>query len=125
MSAAERSHRAQEFIDGKLALWRRRLKLDEWQVSALMVRRIELPPQTLGGIHWDKTKKSAVVWVLDPADYPLPFTEMLDDMEMTIVHELVHLNLAFLTSDQASRGREEIAVDGIAEAMLRLDRNKQ
>jgi hypothetical protein len=129
ISAAERNRVAQQFIDGKLAFWRQRLKLDAWQVSAVMVRRSELPPQTMGGIHWDKAKKSAVVWVLNPADYRLPFDEMLNDMELTIVHELVHLNLAFLPEGQTSRGSEERAVDGIAQAMLGrdrgLDRNKE
>ena len=79
----------------------------------------------MGGIRWDKSKKSAVIWVLDPSDYRLPFREMLDDMELTIVHELIHLELTSLPRREASRGSEERAVDGIAEAMLGLDRKKQ
>jgi hypothetical protein len=122
--AAEPGQLAQQFVDGRLAVWRQRLKLEDWQISIAMTRLSDLPPKTLGGIRWDKTKKSAVIWVLDPADYRLPFREMLDDMELTIVHELVHLDLASLPRGQASRGSEERAVSGIAEAMLGLDRNK-
>ncbi len=55
--------------------------------------------------------------VLDSADYRLPFCE-LDDMELTLVHELVHLDLASLPHGQASRGSEE-AVSGIEEEILR------
>jgi len=38
---------------------------------------------------------------------------MLQDMELTIVHELVHLELAALPRSQASRSTEEHAVNGI------------
>jgi hypothetical protein len=84
-----------------------------------------LKPKTLGGIRWDKGKKSAVIWVLDPSDYRLPFPEMLNDVELTIVHELVHLELASLPRSEASRSSEEHAVNGIAEALLALDRKKK
>ena len=90
-----------------------------------MAHRSDLPPNTMGGIRWDKNKKSAVIWVLDPSDYRLPFREMLDDMELTVVHELVHLDLAALPRGQASRSSEEHAVNGIAQAMLGLDHNKR
>jgi hypothetical protein len=123
-TAAEQGQLAQRFVDDRLAVWRQRLKLEDWRISAVMVRISDLPPKTLGGIRWDKTKKSAVIWVLDPSDYRLPFREMLDDMELTIVHELVHLDLASLPRGTASRSSEERAVNGIAETMLGLDRKK-
>ena len=43
-------------------------------------------------------------------------------MEFTIVHELVHLELASLPRSEASRSNEEHAVNLSAEALLRLDR---
>jgi hypothetical protein len=115
----------QRFVDERVAAWRQRLKLEDWQISAVLTRRSDLAPETLGGIHWDKKQKTAVVWVLDPSDYRLPYGAMLDDMELTIVHELVHLDLTALPRGQASRGSEERAVSGIAEAMLTLDRQKR
>jgi hypothetical protein len=122
---SEYGRRAQEFVDGKLTLWQQRLKLEGWQISVVMARGSDLPPKTMGGIRWDKGKKSAVIWVLDPSDYRLPFREMLDDMELTVVHELVHLDLASLPHGQASRESEEQAVSGIAQAMLGLDHRKE
>jgi len=89
-----------------------------------MTRRNDLKPKTRGHIRWDKDKKSAVIGVLDASDYQLPFQEMLDDMEFTIVHELVHLELASLPRSEASRSSEEHAVNGIAEALLKLDRQR-
>ena len=120
-SPTEFGQRAQQFIDSKLAVWQQRLKLESWQISVVMARQSDLPPKTMGGIRWDKGKKSAVVWVLNPSDYRLPYREMLDDMELTVVHELVHLDLASLPRGQASRSSEEHAVNGIAQAMLGLD----
>jgi hypothetical protein len=121
----EYSQRAHQFVDGKLALWQQRLKLEGWRISVVMARGSDLPTKTMGGIRWDKGKKSAVIWVLDPSDYRLPFREMLDDMELTVVHELVHLDLASLPHGQASRSSEEQAVNGIAQAMLGLDHRKE
>jgi hypothetical protein len=124
-TAAEQAQLAQNFVDEKLVLWQQRLKLEGWRVSAVMTPRTDFAPQTLGGIRWDKPKKTAVIYVLAPADYRLPFREMLDDMELTVVHELVHLDLATAPHHEASRSVEEHAVNGIAEAMLALDRKKQ
>jgi hypothetical protein len=123
--AAEPGQPAKPFLDERLAVWQQRLKLEDWRISVSMARGSELPAKALGGIRWDLTKMSAVVYVLDPSDYRLPFREMLDDMELTIVHELVHLELAALPRSRASRKSEEHAVNGIAEAMLGLDRKKQ
>jgi hypothetical protein len=116
---------AERCVAERLTVWQQRLKLEEWRISVVMTRRGDLKPKTLGGIRWDKPKKTAVIWVLDPSDYRLPPREMLDDIELTIVHELVHLKLASLPRSEASRSSEEHAVNGIAEALLGLDRNKQ
>jgi hypothetical protein len=124
-SPAEASQLAQQHVTERLAVWQQRLKLDAWTISVLPARSSELKPRTLGAIRWDKGKKTAVIWVLDPADYQLPFREMLDDMELTVVHELVHLELASQSRSQASRSSEEHAVNGIADALLALDHGKQ
>src|SRR6266853_5516578 len=115
---------AGRFLNERLAVWQHRLNLEDWHISVAMTRRSDLKPKTLGGIRWDKNKKSAVMGILDPSDYRLPFREMLDDMEFTIVHELVHLELASLPRSEASRSTEEHAVNGIADALLGLDRKR-
>ena len=60
--------------------------------------------------------------MLDPADYHMPYREMLDDMEFTVVHELIHLKLSPLLStvprNEASRRDEEHTVNNIADALL-------
>lgn len=115
---------ARPFVDSRLAFWQKQLQLSEWNISIVMTRRGDLKAKTLGGIRWDKGKKTAVMAVMDVADYNLPCAEMLDDMEFTIVHELVHLELASLPRSEASRSGEEHAVNRIAEALLDVHKGK-
>lgn len=112
------------FLNERLTHWRQRLNLGEWQISIVTTRRDDLKPKTIGKIRWDKRNKTAVIEVLDAADYTLPRAAMLDDMELTVVHELVHLELASLPRSEASRSSEEHAVNRIAEALVRLDRRR-
>ena len=115
---------AEKFLNERLGVWQEYLSLTDWRISIVMTRRSELKPRTRGQIKWDKDRKSAVLAVLDASDYELPPSEMLADMEYTIVHELVHLELASLPRSEASRSSEEHAVNRIAEALLRLNRQK-
>lgn len=124
VNAGERGQLAWRFVDATLAMWRQRLNLEHWEISVVMARRSDFKPKTTGKIRWDKDKKTAVIWVMDASEYQMPFRKMLDDMEFTIVHELVHLELASLPRSEASRGREEHAVNRIAAALLRLARQQ-
>lgn len=122
LNPRERSLAAEAFLSERLNIWQKRLKLDDWNIDLIMARTKDLKPKTLGNVHWDTDKKSAVIRVLDPADYRLPFREMLSDMEFTVVHELIHLKLAPLLSSvprsEASRRDEEHTVNHIAGALL-------
>jgi hypothetical protein len=90
-SAHQRSLLAESFARERLSVWQKRLNLQDWDVALEVVRSTELRPNTLGNIRWDAEKKTALIRILDPADYRLPYGEMLDDMEFTVVHELIHL----------------------------------
>ncbi len=93
---SERAQAAQRFVEEKLALWRQRLKLEDGRVSVVMAQQSDLAPKTLGAVKWDKAKKTAVIYVLGPSEYRLPFCAALEDMELTVVHELLHLELTAL-----------------------------
>jgi len=127
-SPRERTLLAESFTAEKLYQWQKRLGLEDWKITVTLVRATELRPKTLGNIHWDLDKKTALVHVLDPADYKLPFNDMLKDMEFTLVHELIHLELAPVLADlqrtDANRRTEEHSVNRMAEALLQLERNK-
>ena len=118
------SEQARTLINEKLGIWQQRLKLDNWKISVITTRLIELKPKTLGNIHWDADKKTAVIRVLSPSDYQFSCSDALKDIEFTIVHELIHLELASLPHSEASRREEEHAVNQITQALLELDRRK-
>ena len=114
------------FATERLSLWQKRLNLTEWNISVVVSRATELKAKTVGNIHWDREKKTAVIRVLDPADYDMALEPMLKDIEFTVVHELIHLEMVPILSDlqrsAENRLEEEHAVNHLAEAFLRLDR---
>jgi hypothetical protein len=112
------------YVNERLAVWQQRLNLQDWRITIIMSHPSDLKPRTLGNIHWDADKRSAVIRVLDASDYKLGFRDMLDDMEFTVVHELIHLELSSLPRSEASRRDEEHAVNQITDALLKLDRKK-
>jgi len=116
----DRERQAERFVAAKLQLWQQRLNLSKWNIRANLVRTRSLKPKTLGGINWDSTTMTATIAVMSTYDYKLPFGDMLDDMEFTVVHELVHLQLSSLPRSEASRSAEEHAVNEIAGALLKL-----
>jgi|SwirhirootsSR3_FD_contig_91_778108_length_2216_multi_3_in_0_out_0_3 hypothetical protein len=116
----EREAQAVKFVQEKLQLWQHRMNLTSWDIQANLIRRGAFKPKTIGGIHWDADIMKASIDVLSTYDYTLPDRAMLDDMEFTVVHELVHLQLSSLPRSEASRGAEEHAVNEIARALLKL-----
>jgi len=116
----QREADALKFVNGKLQVWQKRMNLPNWSVQVRLVRKSTLVPKTLGGISWDRGAMSATINVLSTYDYTVPVQEMLDDMEFTIVHELVHLHLSSLPRSEASRSAEEGVVNEIAATLIRL-----
>ena len=108
----------ESYLQGRLTFWKERLKLDDWSVTLTLAGPNDLRPGTLGNIHWDPEKKTAVIRVLDSAGTE----DDIADMECTVVHELIHLELASLPRTDQSRLAEEAAVNNIAEALLQQQR---
>jgi hypothetical protein len=116
----------ESYLRQRVEIWKERLKLQGWSVSVVVSRESDLRPGTLGNIHWDSDKKTAVIRVLGSSDgHDLPAPVALSAMEDTIVHELIHLELASLPKTDTSRSDEEFAVNHLAEALLELDRKTQ
>lgn len=117
-AALERASIAQEFVGRTLHLWQNRLGFGDWDIHVDLVRSTALEPRTLGNSRWDTNLRHDTIDVLSPYDYTLSTPEMLKDMEVTIVHELVHLELATLPRSDATKGEEERAVVRITSALL-------
>src|SRR6516225_8638411 len=87
--------------------WQQRLHLDEWTIETRVVRKSELKPETLGNLKWNLAKHTAVIRVLSPLDYDMPAADVPEDMEYTVVHEMIHLQLAVLPRDPNAKETEE------------------
>ena len=110
------------YVRARLNLWQQRFKLQDWQITLVMTHRNGLKPGTLGNIQWYSGRKVAVLHVLDASDYSLGCQAMLNDMEFTVVHELIHVELSSLRASDANRSEEEDAINQITSTMLALDR---
>ena len=126
----ERGPLAENYLQKRLGLWQKRLKLQDWTVTLVMSHPGDLRRGSLGNIHWDADKKTARIRVLDASDYQMPFSATLKDMEFTVVHELTHLQLSSLTRNFKSRSEESVseeehAVNNLADAMMQLDREDE
>ena len=110
-----------EQVHDWLHLWQKRLHLEDWKIDVKIVRVWELEQGTLGHIDWSIPHKTATIKVLNPYDYELPKDKIPADMELSVVHELVHLHLSVLPLNKTSRNAEEQVVSQIAEALVNLE----
>lgn len=88
-------------LDRQVKFWQKRMGLDDWNFTVRVVRQSELDPNTWGDAQWDPDAKTGTIDVLDPRDYNLKGGELRLDMECTIVHELVHIQLSPLNAHSA------------------------
>ncbi len=103
-------------------VWQKRLHLEDWKVEAHIVHPSDLRPDTLGNLKWNSASHTATIRVLSPTDYDLPAADVAEDMEYTVVHELIHLQLSALPRDLNRKDAEEAVVNKIADALMLLDR---
>ena len=102
--------------------WQKRLDLGEWNITAQIVRVTDLKPDTVGNLKWNSGAKTAFIKVLNPLDYNLPTADIATDIEYTIVHELIHLQLSALPHDAGLKMTEERVVNRISEALFQLEK---
>ena len=106
----------QAHLEKQLKTWQKRLSLEDWNLSVQVVRKAALDKDTWGNAEWDSDSKTGVISVLDPQDYNLRGTDLKRDMECTIVHELVHIQVSPL--DSAKPEAQEDVVNRIMSALL-------
>jgi len=103
-------------LDRHMKTWQKRLGLESWNLAVQVVRQSSLDKHTWGNAEWDPATRSGVISVLDPRDYNLKGRDLNLDMECTIVHELVHIQVSPLDA-QDETTREEV-VNKIMTALL-------
>jgi len=112
----------EDMVNGWIRVWQKRLGLEDWKVEAKIVRIWELPQNAVANIHWSIPARKATVKVLNSVDSTLKKNEIVDDTELSVVHELVHLSMAKLPLDPNHTEQEEETVKRISTALLALDK---
>lgn len=105
--------------------WQKRLRLRDWEVAFSIRRARDMDLEDCQGeCHWNIQSKLAWIHILDPVDYE-PNKEFPQDMEKTLVHELLHLHFAPFTADNDNEmvdTAQEQAIDLIARALVETER---
>lgn len=73
-------------------MWQKILRLQDWVVEVKIARGngMDLGPMYLGSVTSNTKRKVALIKLLDPSDWNSD-TMVPQDMEVTLVHELLHL----------------------------------
>ncbi len=103
-------------LERQMKFWQRRLGLETWNLSLRVVRQTSIDRNAWGTAEWDPDKRTGVISILDPRDYNLRGGELRLDMECTIVHELVHIQVSPL--DARDEGLREEIVNKIMAALM-------
>lgn len=106
--------------------WQERLYLQEWKIDYRYERRSESFLNVSESRYTPTVKKASLVFV-DPVDYELASDyQSADerDMEVEIVHELLHLKLYRLRPEDNSREMDDFeqAVETMARILVQMKR---
>ncbi|MBD2771150.1 hypothetical protein [Iningainema tapete] len=104
--------------------WQQRLKLQDWDVNVKIVSLREMGESLSGSVTYNIGKKIADIKLIKPEDYPCDSMRP-QDMEETLVHELLHLHFAPLgiENDTPEQLAEEQAINALAKALIQFKRS--
>lgn len=112
-------------LEAMLLRWTPILRLQDWTIRIVYKRHFDMADGKGGTIGWCLRKKTAWIKVLDPQDYqPNPEESIPPDVELTVVHELLHLHFA-LVDDLFSGIKEDLleqSIHDISMALIALNR---
>lgn len=108
----------------RLEYWKKWLRLSDWDIVVRVARSYDMPANTQGRCEWTDSRKEALIKLLDPTDWD-PSTIYPQDMEVTLVHELIHLHLSVLADRRSASIEDTIleqAIHALAYSLVGLDR---
>lgn len=102
--------------------WQNVLGIRDWGVNVRLARARDMPlPNAQGVIDATNKKCMATIYLLDSADYN-PDCVVPQDMEKTIVHELLHVLLKPLGISNDLDLEEEVLIEKLSSALIGVDR---
>lgn len=105
-------------------LWQKRLRLQDWNIEVKVKRFTEMPSEALAAIQSFEERKDAFMYLLAPIDIELVQDRFLGNeaanYSMSIVHELLHLQLLPLSEydDERKRIAEEQIVNTLSRVLV-------
>jgi hypothetical protein len=107
------------------AEWQKILRLQDWIINLRICRERDMSESDRNAeIEANLPKRMATIRILDPIDYPPGLVEE-QDMELSLVHELLHIHLFPLFADREDEMRmvaEEQAIEAISRGLIELHR---
>ena len=118
MTSAEVTAEAEKLI----AYWKRQLRLEDWDIT---IHTPEHDPECCGRTSYAPQYGRAHILIRNPAMHP-PTTAADPDLELTIVHELLHVRHhatgGVFKKDSAEWDLNELATERTAQALVSLNR---
>lgn len=105
--------------------WQKTLRLQDWDIVVRVCTHWGMSTNCQGEVDWVVEKKKAIVRLLDPA-HCQPNKAFPQDLEKTLVHELLHLHFASYAADDGTAEdiAQEQTIDILACAMVQLKRTQ-
>lgn len=100
-----------------LKYWQKRLRLQDWDIRIEVDNDIE---NCSGQVTKSLDYQWAKILIKDPTKLPED-RYLVEDLEVTIVHELLHIRMAYITGKKANH-HEEMAIETIAQNLVALKR---
>jgi len=121
---------SQRKLDDLRREWQKRLKLRDWTISVKFadlkfLRDLTDIENPVGACEHFAETKQARIWVLQPSEWDAEPNERQQDVEDTIVHELLHCHFAAF-GDRSDVGRlyVEQTIETLTAALIGLKRQK-
>ena len=117
----------QRQLDAWIREWQRVLRLQDWRVNIALARENEMPDTGMHGQTWIHPEhKRARIWLRHPLDYQ-DRGGCEDDIEQTLVHEIVHLHFErfYDKNESPTQTAQETAIDLIACGLVELKRRSE
>jgi hypothetical protein len=102
-------------------IWQARLRLQDWDIHCQLVRGFRLT-EAVAEVESLETKRVAWIRVMNPLDFQ-PDSLLPQDVERSIVHELLHLVLSPLAPGEATLAEEQI-VNTLSATLVSLWRSR-
>lgn len=118
----------QEELEKLLKKWQKTLRLTDWNIQVKIARANEMTREGVQGENmYSVPLHSSFIKIVDPVDWETDFCEE-QDMEKTLVHELMHLVLCHSEPNPNKTLKLqlfEVSVEKLANAFVDMKRGQK